>query len=159
MNIILREATGEDYEAVSILYDQLEHVHAQALPHFFRAIEGHARPHEWFTGILANEDAALFVAEQQGIIVGMVHCYVRSTPALPMIAPRRFVYVEDLIVSETVRHQGVGQLLTEQVHQWASEKGIREIELDVWEFPASALTFYEKLGYETTRRHMRKLLP
>ncbi|HLZ62973.1 MAG TPA: GNAT family N-acetyltransferase [Ktedonosporobacter sp.] len=159
MNMVLRAATDEDYEVVCTLYDQLEQIHAQALPHFFRTVEGHARPHKWFADILANEDAALFVAEQQGIIVGMVHCYVRITPGLPMIVPRRFVHVEDLVVSEPVRHQGVGQLLTERVNQWSLEKGIREIELDVWEFPTSALAFYEKLGYETTRRHMRKLLP
>lgn len=159
MNVTLRTATTEDYEAVSVLYDQLEQVHAQALPDFFRAVEGHARPHQWFADILADENATLFVAEEQGVIVGMVHCYIRSTPALPMIVPRRFVYVEDLVVNETARHQGVGRLLTERVHQWALEKEIREIELNVWEFPTSALTFYEKLGYQTTRRHMRKLFP
>ena len=156
--MVLRAASYEDYEDVCALYDQLEHVHARALPHFFRPVEGHARSHEWFAAILADEQAALFVAEQQEVIIGMVHCYVRATPPLPMVVPRRFVHIEDLVVSEHVRHQGVGQLLTERVQQWAGEQGVREIELDVWEFPTSALTFYEKLGYQTTRRHMRKLL-
>ena len=159
MNVVVRVATPEDFEDISALYDQLDRVHVVALPHFFRPVEGPARSREWFAAILANKDAALFVAEQQETVIGLVHCYVHTTPPIPIVVPRRFVHIEDLIVSEDVRHQGVGQLLTERVHEWAREQGITEIELDVWEFPTSALAFYEKLGYQTTRRHMRKQLP
>ena len=158
MNIVLRVATYKDFEGVSGLYDQLDDVHIQALPHFFRPVEGHARSREWFAEILADEDAAIFVAEQQETIIGMVHCYVDMTPSISIVMPRRFVHIEDLVVSQNIRQQGIGKMLTEHVHRWAFEQGIREIELDVWEFPASALTFYEKLGYETTRRRMIKRL-
>lgn len=159
MDLVLRAATSEDVEAVCALYDQLVRVHAQALPHFFRLLEGPARSREWFTEMLANEEAALFVAAQQETLIGMVYGYVHTTPALPMVVPRRFVHIEDLIVSEPARHQGVGHLLIERVQQWADEQGVKEIELDVWEFPTSALAFYEQLGYQTTRRHMSRQWP
>lgn len=165
MNVVLRAATHEDYEDVCALYDQLTRVHALALPHFFRPVEGPALSPERFEAILANEDAVLFVAEHQSMhdkqetMIGMVSCYVLATPPFPMVVPRRIGHIEDLVVSEHVRHQGVGQMLAERVHQWARERGITEIELDVWEFPTSALAFYEKLGYQTTRRRMRKQLP
>lgn len=141
------------------MYDQLARVHAQALPHFFHSGEAPALSRERFTALLANENAAIFVAEHQQIIIGMVHCYVHTTPAVSVVVPRRFVHIEDLVVSEHVRQQGAGQLLTERVHQWAKEQGVKEIELDVWEFPTSALSFYQKLGYQATRRHMHKQLP
>lgn len=157
--MVIRAATSEDFEAVCALYDQLARVHAQALPLFFRPGEAPALPREWFTALLANEQAAIFMAEHQQTIIGMVHCYVHTTPAVSVVVPRRFVHIEDLIVSEHARQQRVGHLLTERVYQWASEQGVREIELDVWEFPTSALAFYEKLGYQTTRRHMHKQLP
>lgn len=155
---MLRWATSEDFEAVCALYDQLARVHAQALPYFFRPGEAPALSRERFTALLANENAAIFVAEHQQTIIGMVHCYVHTTPAVSVVVPRRFVHIEDLVVSKHVRQQGVGQLLAERVHQWANEQGISEIELDVWEFPTSALSFYQKLGYQTTRRHMHKQL-
>jgi|SRR5579875_1118225 ribosomal protein S18 acetylase RimI-like enzyme len=158
MTIVLRAAIYEDYEDACALYEQLDRLHSQALPNFFHPVEGPARSRERFAELLANEDAALFVAEQQGDLVGLVFGYVRTTPPVPMVVPRRFVQVDELVVSEYVRHQGAGQLLMERVHQWAREQGVTEIELDVWEFPASALAFYEKLGYQTTRRHMRKQL-
>ncbi|SRR5712691_1310768 len=158
MNVVLRAATQEDYDAVSALYAQVARIHAQALPQFFRLVEGPALPQEFFTEILANEDAAVFVAEQQDTMIGMIHCCMRTTPSLLVVVPRRFVYIEDLVVSEHFRSQGVGQILVERVHHWAREKGVTEVELGVWEFNTPARTFYEKLGYQTTRRVMRKQL-
>ena len=63
MDIALRAATREDYELLCMLFTQLDRVHSQALPEFFRPIEGPARTQEFFAELLANEDAALFVAE------------------------------------------------------------------------------------------------
>jgi diamine N-acetyltransferase len=158
MNVVLRVAVQEDYEAVSALYAQLVRVHARALPQFFQPAQSPALTQKVFAEVLANEQAAFFVAEQQGTIIGMIHCYVRTTPAMAFVVPRRLVHIEDLVVSEQVHHQGVGQALTERVQHWAWEQGITEIELDVWEFNTAARGLYEKLGYQTTRRHMRKLL-
>ena len=158
MNVLIRAAVIEDYDAVCALYAQVAHVHSQALPQFFRPVEGPALPREFFANILANEDAAIFVAEWQDTLIGMTHCSVRTTPAVPVVVPRRFINIDDLVVSEHVRHQGVGQTLLERVHQWAREKGVTEVELNVWEFNTSARSLYEKLGYETTRRIMRKQL-
>jgi ribosomal protein S18 acetylase RimI-like enzyme len=159
MNIVLRAARSEDYEAVCALYTQLESLHAQALPHYFRPLQGPTRSRAWFAALLTNEHAAMFVGEDQQALIGLVNCSVRTTPDVPVVAPRRFVHIEDLVVSESARHQGVGQLLTEHVHRWADKQGIKEVELDVWEFPTSALGFYEQLGYQTIRRHMRRHVP
>src|SRR5437588_2036063 len=154
MEGVLREASQEDYEAVCALLAQVDRLHAEALPEFFRSVEGPARSREWFAAILADEHAALFVAEQQGTLLGLIRCLVRMTPALPMVIPRRFVQIEDLVVGEPFRHQGVGQTLLERVHQWACEQGITEVELGVWEFNADARALYEHLGYRTQRRVM-----
>lgn len=158
MNVLIRTAVAEDYDAVCALYAQVADVHSQALPQFFRPLEGPALPRDFFANILANEDATIFVAEWQDTLIGMIHCYVRTAPSVPVVVPRRFAYIEDLVVSEHFRHQGVGQTLIERVHQWAREQGVTEVELNVWEFNTSARSLYEKLGYQTTRRVMRKQL-
>ena len=158
MEGVLREASQEDYEAVCVLLAQVDRIHAEALPELFRSVEGPARSREWFAAILADEYSALFVAEQQGTLLGLIRCLVRTISALPMVVHRRFVQIEDLVVSEPFRHQGVGQTLLERGHQWACEHGIAEVELGVWEFNTSARALYERLGYRTTRRVMRKQL-
>jgi diamine N-acetyltransferase len=158
MNYLLRAAVQEDYEAVCLLLAQGDHFHSEALPQIFRPIEGPARSREYFERILTNENAALFVAEQQSTLVGMIHSEVRAAPDLSLFVSRHFVYIDDLVVSERFRHQGVGLALVERVHQWSREKGITEVELGVWEFNTPARIFYEKLGYQTTRRLMSKRL-
>ena len=69
-------------------------------------------------------------------------------------ASRRYVVVENLIVSVKSRRIGVGKALMSAVHQWAAENNAREIELTVWEFNEEALAFYEALGYAPMRRRM-----
>jgi diamine N-acetyltransferase len=158
MKFILRSAAQEDYDSLGMLYAQGDSYHAQALPQIFRPFEGPARYREYFEMILANDSAAIFVAELQGTLVGMIHSEVRSAPDLPLFVPRHFVYITDLVVSEHFRHQGVGLALVERVHQWTRDKGLTEVELGVWEFNTPAQILYEKLGYQTTRRIMSKRL-
>ncbi len=88
----------------------------------------------------------------------MIRSEVRTAPDLPLFVPHRFVYIDDLAVSEHFRHQGVGLALVERVHQWTRDKGLTEVELGVWEFNTPARILYEKLGYQTTRRIMSKRL-
>jgi GNAT superfamily N-acetyltransferase len=158
MDIMLRAAIHGDYEAFCALFAQGDHIHYLALPEFFRSIEGPARSREFFAEILASEDAALFVAEHEGTLVGLIRCNVMSIPQIPVLVPRRFVLIHDMVVDETFRHQGVGQALMERVHQWAREKGVKDVELGVWEFNVAARSLYEKMGYRTTRHVMRKQL-
>ncbi|HEX6109769.1 MAG TPA: GNAT family N-acetyltransferase [Ktedonobacteraceae bacterium] len=158
IDIFLRAATHEDYEALCALFAQGDRVHYQALPEFFRPVEGPARSQEFFAEILANEDVALFVVEHEGALVGVIRCNVMNIPEVPVVVPRRFVLIQDIVVDESFRQQGIGQALIERVHRWAREKGVTEIELGVWEFNAAARSLYEKLGYRTTRRVMRKQL-
>lgn len=158
MNIVLRTATHEDYEALCTLYAQGDYVHSEAIPDIFRSVEGPVRSREFFAESIANEDAVIFIAEYGGVIVGAINCFIDESPDAPFIVPRRFVHIDDLVVDEDFRRRGIGQALLEQAHQWAHEKGLSEVELGVWEFNTEARALYEKLGYRTTRRRMRKKL-
>jgi GNAT superfamily N-acetyltransferase len=53
----------------------------------------------------------------------------------------------------------VGKALMEQVYLWASERGIKHIELTVWAFNLSAKNFYQQLGYKILHHQMYKELP
>jgi GNAT superfamily N-acetyltransferase len=46
----------------------------------------------------------------------------------------------------------------ERAHAWALDKGINQIQLNVWEFNEGAIAFYEKLGYTVASRTMWKSL-
>ena len=46
----------------------------------------------------------------------------------------------------------------EEAEQWAREREIEEIELNVWERNLGAIAFYERLGYTTVQRRMKRNL-
>jgi len=112
---------------------------AKLCPHVFREPDGPARTKEFISGIIANEDAALFVAERDGQIIGLVHILVREAPDIPVMVPRRYAVIDDLIVRRNFRRFGVGRALLERAHRWAADKQATQVELNVWEFNQTAI--------------------
>ena len=68
---------------------------------------------------------------------------------------RKYVYVDEIAVKLGFRGRGTGRKLMQRVHEWAIERKIDEVELNVWEANKLAIGFYERLGYHTLRRGMR----
>lgn len=153
-SLIIRPVTFADYEAISLLLEHVDQLHADGLPDLFQRSDGPARSQEWFAQIRASQEVALFVAEQQ-TLVGLALCQVRRSPVFPLFVPRRYVHINELIVHPSFQGQGIGRLLLQRVHEWAQELEITEVELDVYEFNTSARLFYERLGYQTIRRTLR----
>lgn len=61
MNVVLRVAVQEDYEAVSALYAQLVRVHAQALPQFFHPAESPALSQKVFAEMIARRSGMVYL--------------------------------------------------------------------------------------------------
>lgn len=56
-------------------------------------------------------------------------------------------HVADLAVTENARRIGVGAELMKAGEQWARDRGLALLGLDVWSTNERALAFYERLGY------------
>ena len=154
MEYMIREATQADYPGLCELFAEADIHHSQAVPNVFRPASGPARSPEYIADILANENSRLFVAEREGQVIGLVHIDIREAPDHPIMTPRRYAKVDDLVVGKSFRRSGIGQSLMAGAHQWALEQGAREVELNVWEFNHGAIALYEKLGYTTAARRM-----
>ena len=154
MDYKIRQATQADYLGLCELFAQVDAYHSQAVPHVFRPASGPARTPEYIADILANENSMLFVAESAGQVMGLVQVDIREAPDHPIMMPRRYAKVDDLVVGKEFQRSGIGQSLMRRVHQWTCERGVHEVELNVWEFNQSAIVFYEKLGYKTAARRM-----
>jgi ribosomal protein S18 acetylase RimI-like enzyme len=158
MDFSIREATTEDYGELGDLFAEGDVLHRQALPHVFREPDGPARTREYVAGLIADENVALFVAQGDGQLVGLVQIFIRETPGIPIMVARRYAVVDTLIVKEKFRRSGIGRTLMEKAHQWACDKGVNQVELNVWEFNTGAIAFYEELGYRTASRRMWRSL-
>ena len=158
MEVNIRKATAEDYNALCELFDAVDALHRANLPHLFQKPNGPAREPAYYGGLIADENVGLFVAETGEKLVGFVHAVIRDAPAIPVFVPRRYAIVDSIGVKLGFQNHGMGRMLMDTVHEWAMAKGATSIELNVYEFNKAALAFYERLGYETLSRKMSKAL-
>ena len=158
MDFSIRKATERDCEDLCALYAEVDALHRDAVPGVFCVPDGPPRTREFISGIIADENAGLFVAERQGQIIGLVCVRIRQAPEIPILTPRRYARIEELVVLRRLQRQGIGRALADKAHEWALGKQVGQVELNVWEFNAAAISLYEKLGYKTACRTMwRKL--
>ncbi len=80
-----------------------------------------------------------FVAETNGIILGFALYYTRYSTWKGCR-----LYLEDFIVTENARGQGIGKLLFEAVMQEAKEKGYNGMSWQVLDWNAPAINFYNR---------------
>jgi ribosomal protein S18 acetylase RimI-like enzyme len=96
------------------------------------------------------------VAEVGEQLVGFVHAIVRDTTAFPVFVLRRYAIVDGIVVKSGFQNQGIGRMLMDKMQEWAIARGGTSIELNVYEFNETAISFYERLGYQTFSRKMGK---
>jgi ribosomal protein S18 acetylase RimI-like enzyme len=154
MSISIREATMDDYEAISRVLREVDSMHWDAMPEIFRECDEPLRSREYISGLITAENALLLLAEDSSRIVGAVSAVLRDAPDFQLYAPRRYAIIDCLAVTEEYRRQGLGGMLMESAHSWARENGATQCELCVWEFNQNAIDFYEELGYGTINRRM-----
>lgn len=153
MEIRVRPATERDIEAVNRLRRQVNDVHVQGRPDFFRPGFCQALQNR-LAEQMKKPGSGVLVAEADGKVAGfaMVNLIVR--PQSPYSRPRAFYHVEEFGVDAVYRRQGVATALMEYMKQDALNRGFSRIELDMWAFNTGALAFYEAVGFETYRRYM-----
>lgn len=80
-----------------------------------------------------------FVAESDGVIVGIALYYIRYST---WKGSRMFL--EDIIVTESFRGKGIGKLLFDRLVEEAKEKGFSGMVWQVLEWNEPAINFYKK---------------
>ena len=158
MDISVRKATADDYNSLCELFSEIDALHRDNLPHIFQQPNGAAREEDHYLGLVADENVALLVAEAGKDLVGFVHAVLRDAPAVPFFVPRRYVVVDAVVVRSGLQKHGIGRRLMDEAQAWAVAKGATSIELNVYEFNETAISFYEGLGYQTFSRKMSKEL-
>jgi ribosomal protein S18 acetylase RimI-like enzyme len=158
MALKMRLAQASDYDGICLLSDQVDRLHRQQLPHIFKKPEGPTREWEYIQELLADPNTALIVAEIGDRWVGFVTITLFFTAEIPLLVPRRYAVINNLVVDEGYRRKGIARELMTQAEAWAVEKGASSVELSVYKFNRDAQMLYEKLGYEVYMYKMGKLL-
>ena len=80
-----------------------------------------------------------FVAEVNGLVVGFALYYIRFSTWKGCR-----LYLEDFLVTESMRGNGIGKILFERVLEEAKEKGYSGVVWQVLDWNEPAINFYKK---------------
>jgi len=154
----IRLFTMDDYDEVCRIVAQLDKLHRDVYPHYFREAFP-TRERDYLETFVTDDERAMFVAEQDGKLGGSIAVEVRHAANIPILQPHSYVQIDELIVDEEARGSGIGQALMQAAHEWGQARGITEFNVGVYAFNEDAIRFYKKLGYEISRHVMVRNLP
>jgi shikimate dehydrogenase len=157
LDVAIRLAESTDYEAWRGLCWQVNDLHHRALPMDFVDADKISPPKELFEKFRTGPESGLFIAECDGKAVAFLQVGIREAEH-PVLVPKKYAYVSDLVVDGAFHSQGIGTALMMKAESWALERGLHEIRLNVSGFNTPAQRLYEKSGYERNTISMRKMI-
>lgn len=97
--------------------------------------------------LLGDPRATILVAERRDVVVGMATVQLVVSTAEGDLA----ALVEDVIVEEGLRGEGIGRRLVEAIEEWARARNATRLQLLTEADNVNALRFYERIGWRPTR--------
>lgn len=98
--------------------------------------------------IIGDQSSCLAVFEHEGDITGVILGTYHTTKPKRWSPERRFAYLEELVVTESMRGKGVAFALVTVFREWAENQGANCIDLNVWQNNDVAIAFYRRMGFE-----------
>ena len=149
----IRDALESDLRSIAELLLIVHQLHVNAHPETYREIS-HEIAMDFLATRMAERNAYLRVAEVDSELHGYCSAAIRSSPSIPLLQPREFIYVNEVVVRPESRMGGVGRALIADLKELARQDGIEEIELDVGHFNSGANAFFKSQGFEALRERV-----
>jgi GNAT superfamily N-acetyltransferase len=93
---------------------------------------------------MATDQAVVLVAEDDGDIVGMAYGEVRVPSRF---SDERALEISGVVVRAGYRGKGVGRALVQEAARFATDRGVRWVELKTFSPNERAMSFWEGLGF------------
>ena len=143
MPITVRRATSADAALLSALNAEVQAIHAEALPAWFKPPGPPAFP----PALVDNPGNLVFVAEVGAEPAGYVYASVTRHAETPWRYAYEMIYIHQIGVRAAHRRRGVGAALIGAVRSEATSRNVALLGLDVWSFNAGARAFFQRQGF------------
>jgi ribosomal protein S18 acetylase RimI-like enzyme len=156
--IAIRPAVAADLQAIGGLGASLVAEHHEFDPLRFLAAPTDiaARYAHFIGGKLDDAAAIILVAEQAGQVVGYTYASLEGFDFMALRGPAGAI--QDLIVDEGSRRQGVGRALLEAVLSELAAKGAPRVVLSTAQRNVGAQALFEREGFRRTMIEMTREL-
>ncbi len=153
----IRRAEKADIGRIGELLLEVARLHAEGRPDLFK---GGARKYSdgELEAILKNESTPVFLATEEGRILGYLFAERRESEESALLRAGRTLYIDDLCVDPSARGLHVGTRLYEHAREVAREWGCNSVTLNVWALNEGALAFYRALGMSPLKTVMEERL-
>jgi GNAT superfamily N-acetyltransferase len=151
MNITIRETT--DSQQLAALSEQVQQLHHELYPKIFKPFDEKAIA-GFFETVFVEREAKAFLAVDGETVLGYVLLIITDLNENPFLYPRSYVTLDQLLVLEQYRGQGVAKLLLEQAIAYTREQQIDRIELNHWTMNHAARSFFNRSGFKYSRESM-----
>ena len=146
--INIRKAKTEDLARLEELYRELEEDAVLYQPeHFVFSPEGTRS--EQMKDFLDSDTQAMFVAEDDGEVIGFAHVVLIKAKKVPCLKPETSLYLQDLVVTAEYRSRGIGTILLNEAKKYGKENGADFFRTQVFPQNTDGMRFYERNGFST----------
>ena len=150
---MIKLATKNDLEGLSKLRDYVHSIHANNNPKLFKEIIS-KEANNYLNEILENPNFCIYVSIIKKKKVENKKKNKNKKPENPVMYKQKICFIDDICVDKNYQKQVIGKELFKSIKDFAKDNECNEIELNVWEFNKNAISFYEHLGFKTSRRIM-----
>ena len=154
----IRKASAEDIPAIVRLNREVQALHANWRPAFYKAPGEEPEVARYFADHMADDEGEFAIYERDGDALGYIWIAVQDRPETPFTHASRRVLVNQLTVAEVARERGVGSALLEWAQMRARVLAADAIVLDHLVENGQAARFYRHRGYDDLRLVRMKLL-
>ncbi len=140
----IRRMREGDIPRVTELWHEMMNHHLAVDPRFELAIGNEEAYAEYLRSTIENYDAAIFVAEMNGTLVGYTIVMILSNPAV--FALERYGFISEMAVDGDYQRGGIGKTMWEHARRWLKRRGIRVLQLNVSPRNEKGYAFWKKVG-------------
>jgi len=156
--LTVRDATRADLPALGRLGALLMRLHHEFDPQrFMTPGPNPERGYAWFLGTqLERDDVVIFVAEEEGRVLGYVYAAVEPQSWKELRDEAGFVH--DVVVDPDARRRGVATALMQAAIEWLRGRGMPRVVLGTASRNTAAQQLFEGLGFRSTMIEMTREL-
>jgi GNAT superfamily N-acetyltransferase len=112
----------------------------------------------WMIKHCRKYSGKIFVAEEDGKVVGFISVFGRMKYPAPDDYPYEYAFVSDLFVRKPYRRKGIGHMLLSAAEDYARGLGITRLQLEVTFGNTRARRLYSSFGFENDLLRVEKVL-
>ena len=150
----LRPATKEDYNVLFELFSEIQTMHYEGMPDYFKPAKKDKFFYAYFDEVIKGEDKHLIIGFDDEEPFGYIYYVISKLPQNVYRTEERIIYINHIVVKKSYQGRGLGRALINHVMDIAKKEKIKKIGLDVWLFNEGAIKFFHNQGFSVHNQIM-----